>query len=98
MKTDKSTEAIDNQTKLFLLALLIVMCLIVYGILNPKNDELTKETIDAFNESKELICKESPIVNSKALLLSKPRGWEIYGEYFKKDEMLIPVANCKKDL
>lgn len=95
----RDNEAIDTQTKLLLSALLIVICLIVYGILNPKSDnELTKETVDAFNESKELICKESPIVNSKALLLGKTRGWEIYGEYFKKDEMLIPVENCKKVL
>lgn len=95
----RDNKVIDTQTKLLLSALLIVIGLIVYGILNPKSDdELTKETVDAFNKNEELICKESPIVNSKALLLSKPRGWEIYGEYFKKDEMLIPVANCKKDL
>lgn len=95
MKSDKSTDAIDTQTKLLLLALLIVICLIVYGILNQKSEELTKETIDAFNESKELICKESPIVNSKALLVSKNRGWEIYGEYFKKDEILLNMEICK---
>lgn len=91
----KEHEAIDTQTTVLMFALVTVLCLIVYGIFNQTKDESAKEAIDAFYNKKELICKESPIKYSKAVMVSKDTGWEIYGEYFKKDEMLLNVEICK---
>lgn len=88
-------EAIDTQTTVLMFVLVTVICLIVYGIFNQAKDESTKEAIDAFYNKKELVCKENPIKYSKAVVVSKDMGWEIYGEYFKKDEMLLDREICK---
>ena len=65
------------------------------------NNEILKknqEKKDLFlNQNKTFICAESIMKYSKSWIVSEENNWSIHGEYFKKDTLLLSIANCKID-
>lgn len=94
----KIEDDMEGAKNLFAILMIAIVGLIIYAILKPDDGEIAiKETIAAFDGNRELICREGSILNSKSLLVSKKRGWEIYREYFKRDDVLLDIAVCSID-
>ena len=47
-----------------------------------------------FNKNSELICKKT--FDTQSYLVSKDKGWSVYQGYFKKDDKLIEMGDCKR--
>ena len=51
--------------------------------------------IDAFKNNEKFICNVSM---GRYYLVSVDKNWTLRNEYFKKDELLLLISSCEKDM
>ena len=99
------TKKNHHQTTFFeFITTIIIVAIVVIILFSPIYfmSESTRDTVIEKNKDKKLlfqknkifICKESSRAYSNAQIVSKDNNWSIYDEYFKKDKVLLSIANC----
>ena len=55
--------------------------------------EKFQSVVKSYNSGEKLYCQKS----TKGEIISKQSGWEIIGERFIKDDLVIDIADCDKN-